>query len=265
MWPTSLIEALNKEGYRVVLLDNRDSGRSHKFSDYGPGDLQGVMTAVMSGKSYENPPYLLKDMAADAAALLDVLGIEKAHVAGASMGGMIVQEFGINHANKAHSIVSIMSTTGRPGLPQATPEVRAMLANQPVSKTYEERKDNFIKMQSFIAGSKYPSTKEQLESWAERVASYSEADTEAFSRQFVAILSSEPRHEKLANVNLPALVIHGTDDKLIDISGGEDTAKCIPGAKFVSLDGAGHDVCDATLQLYLDAMVPFFKSVDAKI
>ena len=133
LWPTELCEELVARGYHVVRFDNRDIGLSEKFDHAGMPDMGALMGALLSGQKPE-APYSLDDMAADATGLLDALGIAKAHIVGASMGGMIAQLVAINHPEKVLSLTSIMSTTGNPELPQATPEAMgALMAPAPVA------------------------------------------------------------------------------------------------------------------------------------
>ena len=126
MWPMSFVEALVARGFRVIRFDNRDVGLSTHLDELGAPDIGAAMAARMAGKSF-TPPYTLDDMAADAAGLLDGLGVARAHIVGASMGGMIAQLFAARYPGKTISLTSIMSTTGNPALTQAKPEVMALL------------------------------------------------------------------------------------------------------------------------------------------
>jgi pimeloyl-ACP methyl ester carboxylesterase len=142
-WPRELVDALTAKGYRVVWYDNRDVGLSHKFDEAGPADMGAIMQAVASGATPKSA-YLLGDMAADAAGLLDALGIAKAHIVGASMGGMIAQMVAAEHPHKTLSLTSIMSSTGNRSLPPAKPEAMAVLMTPPAD-TFEGRVENAVR------------------------------------------------------------------------------------------------------------------------
>ncbi len=133
-WPDSLCQGLANRGYRVVRFDNRDIGRSTFFAQSGAPDLPALMAKRVAGES-PTAPYSLDDMAADAAGLLDALGIARAHVVGASMGGMIAQLVALNHPAKTKSLISIMSTTARPGLPRENREAMQALTAVPRART----------------------------------------------------------------------------------------------------------------------------------
>ncbi|MEI6201327.1 MAG: alpha/beta hydrolase, partial [Enhydrobacter sp.] len=138
IWPDTLFHGLAAAGYHVIRFDNRDTGLSTDFGAAGVPDIAAAVSRVMSGQKVE-VPYYLKDMAADAIGLLDALGIERAHMVGASMGGMIVQIVAAQHPARTRSMVSIYSTSGRPGLPIGKPEALAMLSGQPEGPTREDK------------------------------------------------------------------------------------------------------------------------------
>jgi pimeloyl-ACP methyl ester carboxylesterase len=238
-WPPELVDALVSNGYRVVWYDNRDVGLSQKFDSAGPANIGAIMQAVAEGKK---PPsaYLLDDMAADAAGLLDALGIAKAHIVGASMGGMIAQMVAANHPEKTLSLVSIMSSTGNRALPPAKPEAMAVLMTQPAD-TFEGRVENAIKSQKVIGSPGYPADEERLRrnATAAQNRMYYPA---GFSRQMAAIMASGDRREALKKVSAPTVVLHGADDPLVPLAGGKDTAENIAGAELVVIDGMGHDL-----------------------
>lgn len=238
-WPPELIDALIAKGYRVVWYDNRDVGLSHKFDDAGPADMGAIMQAIAAGEK-PSSAYLLDDMARDAAELLDALEIERAHIVGASMGGMIAQMVAANHPEKTLSLLSIMSSTGNRALPPAKPEAMAVLMTPPAD-TFEGRVENAIKSQKVIGSPGYPQDEERLRrnATAAQNRMYYPA---GFSRQMAAIMASGDRREALKKIKAPTTVLHGADDPLVPLEGGKDTAANIAGAELVVISGMGHDL-----------------------
>lgn len=223
-------------GFFVIRFDNRDVGLSTKFSDVTP-DMPGVMQALREGKE-PDVAYHLADMATDAVAVLDDLGIDRAHVMGVSMGGMIVQQLAIDHPERLLSMTSVMSTTGEPDVGRSTPEAFAILTGPPATD-----RDSAIARQ--LEGARTFGSPGHYD--ADRLAQQAgEAfdrcfDPAGVARQMIGVLASGTRSEGLRTVTLPALVLHGDADTLIDISGGRRTAECIPGARFEVMEGMGHD------------------------
>jgi pimeloyl-ACP methyl ester carboxylesterase len=238
-WPREFVDALVSKGYRVVWYDNRDVGLSHKFDEAGPADMGAIMQALASG-TRPSSAYLLDDMAADAAGLLEALGIEKAHIVGASMGGMIAQMVAANHPEKTLSLTSIMSSTGNRSLPPAKPEAMAVLMT-PAAQDFDTRIENAIKSQKVIGSPGYPADENRLRQNA--IASQTRMYYPAgFSRQMAAIMASGDRREALKKITAPTTVLHGADDPLVPLEGGEDTAANIAGAELVVIPGMGHDL-----------------------
>jgi pimeloyl-ACP methyl ester carboxylesterase len=230
-WPEELCETLARRGYFVIRFDNRDVGRSTVL----PGPAPDVR-AVASG---EVPvPYRLHDMADDAVGLLDALGIERAHVVGASLGGMIAQRVAIDHPDRVLSLASIMSTTGDPAVGRPTAAAMAVLMTAPPVD-----RDGYIASTirgRGVLGTQPPDeqrTRELAESSFDR--GYHPAGT---ARQFAAIVATPDRTPELRELDLPVVVIHGAADPLITLSGGEATAGAIPGAELVVIEGMGHDL-----------------------
>lgn len=250
LWPIELVEALVARGYHVIRYDNRDIGLSTKFTEHGVPNVRKVVLMRLFGLR-PRLPYRLTDMAADAVGLLDALGIAKAHIVGASMGGMIAQIVAAKHGARARSLVSIMSSTNRPGLPQAAPEITGALITPPASPGREDRIAHFKTLFRTIGSPGFPATEDEIQTLAEGVVDRAPYDPAGIGRQLVAILSSEPRHEMLKAVRCPALVLHGADDPLIPIAGGEDTAASIPGAEFVAVPGMGHDFTEALMPEFI--------------
>lgn len=264
MWPLSFVNGLVAEGFRVIRFDNRDVGLSTHLDAKGPPDVGAAMMAALSGQQYQGAPYLLDDMAKDTIGLLDALGIKTAHIVGASMGGMIAQVVAAKHGERARSLVSIMSSTNRPGLPQAAPEITAALVTPPASPGREDRIAHFKHMFRTIGSPGFPASEAEIQALAEGVADRAPYDPAGIGRQLVAILASEPRHELLAAVTCPALVLHGEADPLVRIEGGKDTADSIKGAEFVTVPGMGHDFTEALMPQFLKHVGGFLKRVEAK-
>ncbi len=238
-WPREFVDALVAKGYRAVWYDNRDVGLSHKFDEAGPADMGAIMQALASG-TRPSSAYLVDDMAADAAGLLDALGIEKAHIVGASMGGMIAQMVAANHPEKTLSLTSIMSSTGNRSLPPAKPEAMAVLMT-PAAQDFDTRIENAIKSQKVIGSPGYPADEKRLRQNA--IASQTRMYYPAgFSRQMAAIMASGDRREALKKITAPTTVLHGADDPLVPLEGGKDTVANIAGAELVVIPGMGHDL-----------------------
>ena len=223
-------------GFFVIRFDNRDVGLSTKFDEVEP-DVAGVSGALASGARPE-VPYTLSDMAGDAVAVLDALGIERAHAAGGSMGGMIVQVLAIEHPDRLHTITSVMSTTGDPDVGRPSPEARRMLL-EPPPRDREGYIAHHLRTQR-TWGSPAQYDEGRLSALAGEA--YDRCfDPAGRDRQLMAILASPPRTEALAGVKVPTLVVHGDRDTLLDPSGGRRTAEAVPGARLVVIPGMGHD------------------------
>jgi pimeloyl-ACP methyl ester carboxylesterase len=262
MWPVPFCEGLAKMGFRVIRFDNRDIGLSQRMEHLGPPDLAGALGAMATGRPFRNAAYRLEDMAADAVGVLDALGLDRAHIVGASMGGMIAQVFSVYHGHRALSVTSIMSTTGRPGLPPAAPEITAALLTPPASPARADRIAHVKKMWKTIGSPGFPASDSELQSVAEREVNRSPYDPNGIGRQLVAILGSSPRHEVLRTVTCPFLVLHGVDDPLVPVTGGRDTAAAVPGAKLVEIAGMGHGFEDALTPIYLREVGGFIESAE---
>ncbi|MEZ5680697.1 MAG: alpha/beta fold hydrolase [Erythrobacter sp.] len=240
LWPDELVEELAGHGFRVIRYDNRDIGLSHKFDGVkAPGLLK--MTLLSKLGFTPKVPYTLGDMADDGAGLLDALGIGKAHIVGASMGGMIAQHFAARHADKCLSLTSIFSTTGNPKLPPARPEALKALVTRPQSTDEDVLVDHGVMLARTIGSPGYPADEERLRErtrFSVRRSFYPEGPT----RHLSAIVADGDRRAMLKDVRVPTLVLHGEDDPLVPVEGGRDTAASIPGAKIKTIPGWGHDL-----------------------
>jgi pimeloyl-ACP methyl ester carboxylesterase len=223
-------------GYFVIRYDNRDVGFSTKFAD-NPPDIERIARQLADGDGVD-VPYRLSDMATDGLAVLDDVAISTAHVLGVSMGGMIVQTMAIEAPGRLRTMTSVMSTTGDPDVGQPTQEARRAIMALPARD-----RDGYIAGQvarARIWGSPACFDEDRI------VANAAEAfdrsfDPDGTTRQMMAIMASGSRTEALGGVRVPALVLHGDADTLVDPSGGRRTAEAIRGARFVLLEGMGHD------------------------
>ena len=234
-WDDDLCRDLSQRGHYVIRFDNRDAGLSTKFDQAGVGDL-----GVLTKREKSSPPYTLDDMADDAVGLLDALGIRKAHICGASMGGMIAQTIAIRYPSRILSLISIYSTTGNRDLPPPKPEMMELLL-VPAPSEREAYIEHMLKLFKAMAGRGFVFD----EAWTRMITA--RAYDRSFSpqgtiRQIAAIMTQTNRKKALASVTVPTLVIHGTDDPVVPVEAGKDTAEAIPGARLMLIDGMGHDL-----------------------
>ena len=233
-WDEAFCAQLADRGFQVIRYDNRDSGLSTWMKDAGPPD----MSSAWSG----NPQaaYQLDELAADAAGLLDALNIDAAHIVGASMGGFIAQLVAINHPERVLSLTSIMSGPGWADGVAPKPEGVAVLVASP-PETREGRIEQALTNRRVLVGSGDPLDDARERERAERAIdrAYYPSGT---GRQLLAILAEKSRTERLKQLRVPALVIHGVDDVLVPVENGRLTAAAIPGARLIEFDGMGHDL-----------------------
>ncbi|MBI1407699.1 MAG: alpha/beta fold hydrolase [Caulobacter sp.] len=240
-WPDAFCDQLAGRGFRVIRFDNRDIGLSSKMDAAGLPDMAAVFAAFAGGQPAP-VAYTLKEMSEDAVGVLDGLGIDKAHIVGASMGGMIAQLVAADFPDRTLSLTSIMSTTGNRELPSGTPEAMAALST-PAPNPHDDREaflDHGVKTAHVIGSPGHidePALRERMAGDLER--SYYPA---GFMRQYAAVLASPDRRPKLNGLKVPTMVIHGEVDPLVPLAGGEDTAGTIPGAELMVIPGMGHDV-----------------------
>ncbi|WP_158816990.1 alpha/beta fold hydrolase [Methylocapsa sp. S129] len=240
-WTVPFCETLASQGYRVIRFDNRDVGLSTYFDSAVP-DLAVVARAAARGEPPQIP-YTLYDMADDAIGLLDALQIDRAHVVGRSMGGMIAQIVASEHPLRTRSLTSIMSSTGNPDLPQATPEAMAVLT-QPAPHPSEDEEAflvHNVRVARVIGSPGYPF--DEGAHRAQIVAEYRRAYNPAgFGRQIAAMVATGDRRTRLNAIVAPTLIVHGAADPLIPLTGGQDTAANISGAELLAIEGMGHDL-----------------------
>jgi pimeloyl-ACP methyl ester carboxylesterase len=242
LWADGFVDALVRRGFRVIRFDNRDSGLSTRTATR-VGDPRRLMARRFLGLRVP-APYTLRDMAADSVGLLDHLGVARAHVVGASMGGMIAQTMAIESPARVASLVSIMSSTGaRRHLISKPRALQALLRARPNDRA--EAVEGAVAFFRACGGTSHQPDYDWLRETAGRA--YDRAFNPAgFVRQLAAILASGSRRDALARVTAKTTVIHGTEDPLILPAGGVGTAKAIPGARFVPISGMGHDLPSST-------------------
>lgn len=253
-WPPEMVQALLDAGYRVVRFDNRDAGLSQHLEALGKPRLLWAGLKFRLGWRI-TPPYRLQDMAADALGVLDALQIEQAHIVGVSMGGMIAQRLALLASARILSLSSIMSSSGARGLPEAQPAVTRVLLSRPANKSLEAAIEHTIKLFKAIGSPGFPMDEASLRQQVSAAAGRSLYPV-GILRQMVAILADSTRAAALAGIRAPTLVLHGLADPLVPFACGEDTARRIPGARLVGIDGMGHDLPPAVVTQLLAHLIP---------
>ena len=246
-WPDDFCRALAERGFYTIRFDNRDAGRSTHVDAPPPTLAQLIL------RSRRAAAYTIADMADDAAGLLGELGVAPAHVVGASMGGMIVQALAARQPETVRSLVSIMSTTGGRFVGQPALQAYPLFVRRP-RRGRDAAIERAVRAFRVIGSRGLPRDEAMVRDLAAR--SYDrDRDAAAPGRQLAAIFASGDRTAELARIDAPTLVIHGTDDRLIGPSGGRATARAIPGARLLTIDGMGHDLPRAAWPQIIDAIV----------
>ena len=234
-WDGAFCQQLVDRGLFVIRFDNRDVGLSSHLADRPTSDPLAEAAGAASAASYT-----LAQMAADTAGLIDNLGLGSAHVVGISLGGMIAQILAIEHPERVRSLTSIMSTTGHNQVGQPTDAARALFLLPPVI-TQEGAMDHAVLFNRTVGSPAYPTEETELRDRA--VSAFDRAfNPQGIARQLTAAMTTPDRTEDLRRLDLPTLVIHGAEDPVIAVSGGQATAEAIPGAELVVIDGMGHDL-----------------------
>jgi pimeloyl-ACP methyl ester carboxylesterase len=256
-WPTGFCRLLAERGFRVIRYDNRDVGRSTRFDATRPPGLLELLR-----RKPRRPAYTLEDMADDGMRILDCLGIDRAHVIGASMGGMIAQVIAGRHPRRTLSLTSIMSTTGRRWKGQ--PALRmypVLLGRQP--STREAYVERAVKLFATIGSPRFERDDDEIRALA-GISFDRGLNPAGFGRQLGAILAAGDRTPDLARIGAPTLVVHGTRDRLVRPSGGRATAKAIRGARLMTVDGMGHDLPRQVWPRLVDAIAENAARADAR-
>lgn len=248
-WPVPFCEALAAEGFRVIRFDNRDIGLSEKMESLPMPNIPWSVFLSKLGLPVK-APYSLDDMAADTVALMDRLDLYKAHIVGASMGGMIAQLVAANHGDRVSSLTSIMSSSGRRGLPGASKEIIAEMRKRAFRKGKPPVEES-VRFWRMIGSTKYKDSDEVL---AQKVIASNERSyyPEGYTRQLLAIMANGSRVEKLKLIDAPSLIIHGRDDPLVPLECGIDTARHIPNSHLEVIDGMAHDFPSALVPIMVE-------------
>lgn len=238
-WDEEFCKKLVERDFYVIRFDNRDVGLSTKFEDAGEPDLIKLYMQAQKGEKIE-AAYTLEDMADDAVGLLTAINIDKAHICGRSMGGMVAQMIAYRHPSRVLSLTSISSSTGNPDLPRPKPEAMQVLI-KPIPEGREAIIEEGVNRMQIIHGTGLPFNEERARKLV--TASYDRSNYRAgFSRQLAGILAIGNRKPTLASIAVPTLVIHGSEDPLVLYEGGKDTAESIPGAELLVIEGMGHSL-----------------------
>ena len=234
-WGDALISGLANRGYEILLLDNRDTGASTRFDEWGQPVLWWELLKYRLGFSV-NAPYTLNDMGADIAGLMDAVGYDEAHIVGASMGGMIAQIVAAQYPEKTRSLISIMSTTNAPHLPPPTDEAEMRLRNLATGEAEADREQS-IRDRGF-----YP---------------------ESMQRHLMAIFKTGDRSDAVATIVAPTLVLHGADDGLVPPEHGRHTASLIRESRFLLIEGMAHNMPEDIIPLLVEEMTGHMDAVEA--
>ncbi|HEY1273775.1 MAG TPA: alpha/beta fold hydrolase [Thermoleophilaceae bacterium] len=247
-WPDELCAKLVERGFFLIRFDNRDAGHSTQIDAPAPN-----LRRAFAGLRIESA-YKLRHMAGDAFGLMDHLGVQAAHLVGVSMGGMIAQQMAIEHPERVLSLASIMSTTGERRV--GRPKLRLWaLMTRPAPRERDAYIEYFVRLFRAIGSSKrYPANESMIREEAARTydRGYHPAGT---SRQLGAIIASGDRTDRLRDVRVPTVVVHGRSDPLVPFRGGAATARAIPDARLVAIDGMGHDLPPEVWPTIVDAVV----------
>ncbi|WP_285763773.1 alpha/beta fold hydrolase [Biformimicrobium ophioploci] len=256
-WGDAFVQGLIDEGYRVIAFDNRDAGLSQKF--YEGSEPSMIWTMLQYKFGWEiNSDYSIADMANDAVGLLDHLQVEKAHIVGASMGGMIAQHAVLAHPERFYSLVSMMSTTGAPDLPEAEQDaLQALFGAGLPENTREEVVYRGVHAVKVIGSKKY-FDEAQARSLVERQINRGRYKAGKL-RQMQAVFADGDRTERLKAVKVPTLVLHGAEDPLVPPAHGKATADAIPGAEYMEIADMGHNLEPEVARSLIAGMVPFLQ------
>ncbi len=257
-WPASFVQALVEQGFRVVRFDNRDIGLSQHFDELGVPNILWESFKHRVGLQVR-APYGVHDMAVDAVGVLDALGIAQAHVVGVSMGGMVAQRMALAAPGRVLSLASIMSSSGARHLPGPRPHVLRAMFSRPRGRGEQAVVDHYVKLFRAIGSPGYPLDEAALR---ERILiatrrSFHPAGT---LRQMTAIAADDRRADELPRITARTLVLHGKDDPLVPLACGQDTARRIPGAGFIGIEGMGHDLPPGVVERLLEPLVPHLQA-----
>ncbi len=258
-WPPELVQSLVDAGFRVIRYDNRDVGLSQQLDALGKPGLLWQSVKLKCGLT-PSAPYSVSDMAADALGVLDALGVAKAHVVGVSMGGMIAQRVALMAPQRTLSLTSIMSSSGARGLPYASPEVMRVLLSRPDGSNEQAVIDHYVKLFKVIGSPAFPMPEPEMR---ERLTQALKRGFHPIGtlRQMLAVMADVGRAAELSRITSPTLVVHGKADPLVPYACGEDTARRIPGARLLCIDGMGHDLPPGVVALLLEPLISHMRAI----
>jgi pimeloyl-ACP methyl ester carboxylesterase len=257
-WPPALVQGLCDAGYRVITMDNRDVGLSQYFDHLGTPNLLWATAKYHVGLPLR-PPYALQDMASDALGVLDSLGLAKAHIVGASMGGMIAQRIALAAPQRVLSLTSLMSSSGAKSLPGPTARVLGALMSRPAGLDVDAIVAHYVRLFGIIGSPAYP-TDEALLRERLRAGVLRGYHPQGTLRQMLAIAADTARAQQLQTLRCPTLVLHGKADPLVPYACGQDTAQRIKQARLVGIDGMGHDFAPGAVAAWQPYLLEFLNA-----
>jgi len=260
-WPDAFVKSLVDAGFRVVRFDNRDIGLSQSFDHLGVPNVMWESLKHRFGLAVR-APYSIADMAADTLGVMDALRIERAHIVGVSMGGMVAQRVAIAAPQRVLSLASIMSSSGARYLPGPQPHVLQALLSRPAGNDDASIVAHYVKLFDVIGSPGFPPDEDELR---ERIliGTRRSVRPQGTLRQLVAVGADSLRADELPRIKAPTLVVHGKDDPLVPVACGHDTARRIGGSKFRVIPGMGHDLPPGVVTRLLEEIVPHMKAVAA--
>lgn len=258
-WPQALLDALSAAGLRVIRFDNRDCGLSRQFDELGVPNL--LLSAIKHKLGLKpHPPYTLQDMAADTLGVMDALGVARAHLVGVSMGGMIAQRVALAAPQRVASLTSVMSSSGARRLPGPRADVLRAMFSRPRGRDEAAIVGQTMRLLRAIGSPGFPIDEAALRQHV-RTAFERSFCPRGTLRQMAAVAADSARADALRSLRgVPSLVIHGKDDPLVPIACGEDTARRIPGARFVAIAGMGHDLAPGVVDMLLAPLLSHLRS-----
>jgi pimeloyl-ACP methyl ester carboxylesterase len=261
-WPDEFVDGLVGSGFHVVLFDNRDCGHSEKLARGPRPNLPFAIGRALLRLKVRSP-YAIADMAKDVTGLLDVLGIVRAHVIGVSMGGMIAQVVAARFPDRVRSLTSIMASSGNPGVSLGKPGALRALLRRPDPRDIGAVTAHLVSLFGVIGSPGFATDPALLRGMCDRVVRRGYYPT-GTARQLLAILAAGDRRRELEGVRAPTLVIHGTRDPLLPIAAGRDTARHIPGARLLEIEGMGHDLPPALTPRLVEEIARHCRDAEAR-
>ncbi len=260
-WPPLLVQAMVRAGFRVIRYDNRDIGLSSHLDHLGEPRMAWQWFKSRIGLTLR-PPYALQDMAGDALGLLDALGVQRAHLVGVSMGGMISQRLAATAHDRVLSLTSVMSSSGAPGLPGPSGQVARAMLSRPRSEDPDSVVRHVLALFRLIGSPAYP---QEMPAFVDHLRATVERSyhPQGVSRQLLAVVADTDRHLLLRRIACPTLVLHGSSDPLVPIVCGQDTAARIPGSRFEAIEGMGHDWPPGVAALLANHIVPHLRAAQS--